>query len=56
MVDEPLGRSRDDGGGAGSYPGAPRWVKVSAIVLTVLILLVVVLHLTGNQPIGHVLP
>jgi hypothetical protein len=30
-----------------SGPGMPRWVKVSAIVVGVLILLVVVLALTG---------
>jgi hypothetical protein len=29
------------------YPGTPRWVKVSGIVVIVLVLLVVVLHLAG---------
>ena len=32
---------------AGSPPGMPRWVKVSAIIVGVLILLFVVVQLTG---------
>ena len=36
-----------------SYPGAPRWVKVSAIVVGVVaLLLVVLIHVTG----GHNIP
>ena len=37
-------------------PGLPRWVKVFGIIALVLILLVVILHLTGNSlggPMGH---
>ncbi len=40
----------------GSPPSAPRWVKVFGIIALVLILLVVILHLTGNSlggPMGH---
>ncbi len=43
----------------GSPPGTPRWVKVSAIIFIVLVLLFVILHLTGNSlggPHGHILP
>ena len=29
-------------------PGMPRWVKVLGIVFLVLVLVVIVLHLTGN--------
>jgi len=29
------------------YPGTPRWVKVSAIVVGILVLLVVILMVTG---------
>lgn len=34
-------------------PRAPRWVKVSAIVVVVLVLLVVVVKLTGVAGSGH---
>ena len=37
----------------GSPPGTPRWVKVLVILFIVLILLVVILHLTGNDFGGH---
>jgi hypothetical protein len=36
-----------------STTGAPRWVKVFGIVILVLVLLVVLLHLTGNSLGGH---
>ena len=36
----------------GTPPGTPRWVKVSAIVVIGLVLLFVILHLTGNSPVG----
>ena len=32
----------------GSTTGAPRWVKVSGIIVLVIVLLFVVAHLTGN--------
>ena len=32
----------------GSPPGTPRWVKISGIIVIALILLLVILHLTGN--------
>jgi len=41
----------------GSPPSTPRWVKVSGIIFIVLILLVIILHLTGNSlggPGGHI--
>ena len=38
----------------GPIPRAPRWVKVSGVVVIVLVLLFLVLHLTGNSPGGHV--
>jgi hypothetical protein len=31
----------------------PLWVKVFAVVLALAVLLVVVLHVTGNAPGGH---
>ena len=37
----------------GSPPSTPRWVKVSAIIVIVLVLLFVILHLTGNSLGGH---
>ena len=40
----------------GSPPSTPRWVKVFGIIALILILLVVILHLTGNSlggPMGH---
>jgi hypothetical protein len=36
-----------------SYPGTPRWVKVSGIILIVLVLLVVIMLLTGHGPGRH---
>jgi hypothetical protein len=42
--------------GAERPTGAPRWVKILGLVLLILVLLVVVLHLTGNSlggPGGH---
>jgi hypothetical protein len=42
MADPPLNSDVD----------TPRWVKVFGIVALVLVVLVVVLHLTGNTP-GH---
>ena len=33
--------------------GAPRWVKVSAAIVLLVLLVVVVLHLTGNSFGGH---
>ena len=41
----------------GSTYSTPRWVKVSAIIFIVLVLLFVILHLTGNSlggPGGHI--
>jgi hypothetical protein len=49
----------DDEPGRGSPPSAPRWVKVSAIIFAVLVLLFVILHLTGNSlggPGSHMPP
>ncbi len=40
----------------GSPPSTPRWVKVLVIIFIALVLLVVILHLTGNSlggPGGH---
>ena len=36
-----------------SAPSTPRWVKVLGIIFIVLVLLVVILHLTGNSLGGH---
>ena len=36
-----------------SYPGTPRWVKVSGIIVIVVVLLVVVTLLTGHGPGRH---
>lgn len=38
----------------GSPPSIPRWVKVFGIIFIVLVLVVVVLHLTGNNFGGHI--
>ncbi|MEO7838430.1 MAG: hypothetical protein ABIU06_03695 [Anaerolineales bacterium] len=41
----------------GSPPSTPRWLKALVIVFIALILLVVILHLTGNSlggPGGHI--
>ena len=35
------------------YPGTPRWVKVSGIVVGVLVLLVVILLVAGGGPGRH---
>jgi hypothetical protein len=40
-------------GRLGAEPSVPLWVKVSAVVLALVLLLVAVLHLTGNAPAGH---
>ena len=34
------------------YPGTPRWMKVSGIILFVLVVLIAVLHLSGHG-MGH---
>ena len=50
---------RDARGDGGWISGAPRWVKVMAIVAVLFIAAFVVLHLTGNSPFGagtHGLP
>lgn len=31
----------------------PRWVKTFAIIGLVVVLIVVILHLTGNSPMSH---
>ena len=36
-----------------SYPGTPRWVKVSGIIAIVLVLVVVILLFTGHGPGRH---
>ena len=36
-----------------SYPGTPRWVKVSGIIVIVVVVLVVVMLLTGHGPGRH---
>lgn len=43
----------------GSTTGTPRWVKVFGIIVLILVLLVGILHLTGNSlggPGSHTLP
>src|SRR5258708_23875008 len=47
MVDSPLDTDDD--------PGAPRWVKVSGIIVIVLVLLVVVMKFAGHLPGRHML-
>lgn len=47
MTDPDPGPDLDGGLDGGTPPGMPRWVKVSAIVVGVLILLFLVLQLTG---------
>ncbi len=46
-----IGDSRDDvaGDGGPTATGAPRWVKAMALIALVLVLLLIVLHLTGNS-------
>lgn len=39
--------------GPPSYPGVPRWVKVSGIIALVLVVLIVVLLLGGGGPGRH---
>ena len=42
-----------------SPPSTPRWVKVGGILVLILVLLLVILHLTGNSffgPGGHTMP
>jgi hypothetical protein len=36
--------------GAGEPAGTPRWVKILGVVVLLLVLLVAVVHLTGNGP------
>ena len=36
-----------------SYPGTPRWVKVSGIIVVVLVMLVVIMLLSGHGPGRH---
>ena len=53
QADPPLDPDSHSGSGDES---TPRWVKVFGIIALVLILLVVILHLTGNSlggPMGH---
>ena len=45
--DRGVGLDRD------SPPSAPPWVYAFGIIAIVLVLLFVVLHLTGNSPMGH---
>lgn len=40
-------------------PSTPRWVKLAGIAVIALVLLIVILHLTGNSfggPGSHILP
>jgi hypothetical protein len=42
-----------------SPPSTPRWVKVFGIIVVALVLLVIILHLTGNSlggPGSHMMP
>jgi hypothetical protein len=48
--------STPDDIGSGSTPGMPRWVKVFAIIAIGLVLLVFILHLTGNSLHDHSSP
>ena len=34
-------------------PATPRWVKVFGVIFLILVLLIVILHLTGNGLGGH---
>lgn len=38
----------------GRPPSMPRWVKVFGVILLILVLVVVILHLTGNNLGGHI--
>ncbi|HZA01134.1 MAG TPA: hypothetical protein VE665_02530, partial [Hyphomicrobiaceae bacterium] len=46
----------DDGADRGSTTTAPRWVRVFGIIVTGLVLLFAILHLTGHSPSGHTVP
>lgn len=40
-------------------PGTPRWVKIGGCIVVALLLLLIVLHLTGNSlggPGSHMMP
>jgi len=39
-----------------SYPGTPRWVKATGIVVILLILLVAIMLLSGHGPGRHISP
>lgn len=64
MADSPLypgsnGNAGDESGGGsvrGSITGTPRWVKVFGIIVTVLALVFLILHFTGNSPFPSHLP
>ena len=56
MNESPDKHARGEGthmGNRPSYPGTPRWVKVSGIVVIVLVVLVVIMLLTGHGPGRH---
>ncbi|MBI3972482.1 MAG: hypothetical protein HY332_14475 [Chloroflexi bacterium] len=66
--DAGVGSDRGSTTSAPAYPGAPRWVKVSGIVVLVLVLLVVIVivagggqhgprrHMPSGAPGGHTPP
>jgi hypothetical protein len=43
----------DTPAGTGQPAGTPRWVKVLGLLVLLMVLLVAVLHLTGNSMGGH---
>lgn len=45
--------SQPDAPEHGAPPPAPRWVKVFAIVLGIILLSVIILHATGHRMGGH---
>jgi hypothetical protein len=47
MTEQSPNVEHQTGTGRGSPPGMPRWVKIAAIIVGVLILLFVILQLTG---------
>jgi hypothetical protein len=53
MTDQPPTSDTNAGSGRRPPPGTPRWVKVSAIIAIVLIVLFVALHLMGLGFSGH---
>lgn len=62
MNNQPATPNPDSNNPAGAQPGrrpttsTPRWVKVAVIIFIALVLLVVILHITGNSlggPGGH---